>query len=97
MARDVTVGDLLKAARGQRGVSLRQAAGHIGVDPSYLSRVEAGIQAPSHGLRQAASEYYGLASDELLLASGVVPSDVVDILRRNPRLLGEIRRRGRLS
>lgn len=95
MARDASIGRLLRAARSKRGESLRGVAGRLGVDPSYLSRVEAGVQRPSPGLQRAASDYYGLTADEVLLASGIVPPDITDILRRNPDLLAEIRHRGR--
>ena len=93
MATDRRVADILRKAREADGRSLRGAARELGVDPSYLSRVESGERLPSPGLRERAESLYGLASDILALSAGHVPTDVVEILRQNPELLAEIRAR----
>lgn len=93
MTDDVTVAQLLKAARVRRGESLRRAAESLGVDPSHLLRVESGAKPPSLELQSVASDYYGIDRDQLALASGGLPSDVVAILRDHPELLEEIRNR----
>jgi len=85
------IGRLLKEARERKGASLRAAAGQLGVDPSHLYRVESGAKLPSPHLQQAASDYYGISTQELALASGQIPADIVEILRRNPQLLEVIR------
>jgi transcriptional regulator with XRE-family HTH domain len=93
MANTSEIGRLLRAARERRGQSLRNAATGLGVDPSYLSRVEVGMKPPSSAFSQNASQYYGLSPDELALASGTVPDDILEILRDNPALLAELRLR----
>ena len=65
--------------------------GNLGVDASYLSRVESGERSPSLGLRERAESLYGLDSDRLALSAGQVPADVLGILQRQPELLNEIR------
>lgn len=90
---DRRVADILREAREANGKSLRGAARELGVDASYLSRVETGERSPSAGLRQRAESLYGLDSDVLALSAGLVPADIVEILREKPELLAEIRAR----
>lgn len=85
------VADILREAREANGQSLRGAAQELGVDPSYLSRVETGERSPSAGLRERAESLYGIDSDLLALSAGQVPLDVVEIIRQHPELLAEIR------
>lgn len=85
--------DILREAREANGQSLRGAARELGVDASYLSRVESGERSPSLGLRERAESLYGLDSDRLALSAGQVPADVLEILQRRPELLDEIRAR----
>jgi transcriptional regulator with XRE-family HTH domain len=92
VAREARIGELLKAARRERGETLRRAASELGVHASHLSRVESGHKQPSLALQKAASDYYQLADDEVLLARGMLPDDVLEILRARPELLDEIRR-----
>src|SRR4051794_5473613 len=61
---------LLKAARAAKGDSLRSAARELGVDASYLSRVEAGERRPSEDLQRRASRYYDVPDDQVRLAAG---------------------------
>jgi transcriptional regulator with XRE-family HTH domain len=86
-----SVADLLRRLRTERGESLRSAARELGVDPSYLSRVESGEKAPSVQLQQRASEHYEVKADILYLAAGYVPPDVIAILREHPELLEKLR------
>lgn len=91
MAVERRVADILREAREANGQSLRGAARQLGVDASYLSRVESGERSPSPGLRERAENLYELDSDRLALSAGQVPSDVLEILQRRPELLDEIR------
>lgn len=98
MGSTVRVADVLRKAREANGHSLRGAAKKLGVDPSYLSRVESGTRYPSQGLCERAESLYGLDGREIdvvSLAAGQVPADVVEILRQHPELLDEIRDRHR--
>lgn len=90
---DRTIADILKGAREERGESLRGAAKSLGVDPSYLSRVETGERSPSESLQEKAESYYSLDSDAMALVAGRVPADVLRILQNHPELLDEIRER----
>ena len=93
MGGERRLADILREAREAGGRSLRAAARDLGVDASYLSRVETGERSPSEGLRDRAENLYGLDSDVVALSAGQVPTDVLEILRENPELLAEIRAR----
>ncbi|QHT54644.1 helix-turn-helix transcriptional regulator [Cellulomonas sp. H30R-01] len=84
---------LLRQLREERGRSLRSAADDLGVAPSHLSRWERGEKAPSGELLKRAAHYYGIDEEVIALDEGRVPDDIVAILRRNPDLLVELRRR----
>ena len=83
--------ELLRKSRSERGESLRAAARSLGVDASFLSRVESGERRPSDELQRQISDYYGISFHEVALAAGEVPPDVLDILRRHPELIGKLR------
>jgi transcriptional regulator with XRE-family HTH domain len=92
MAQD-EVAHLLRQIRTQRGVSVREVARKVGVDPSYVSRVERGEKQASPAFRQRLAEHYDLPADDLDLAAGEVPADIAAILREHPELLKELRQR----
>ena len=55
------VGELLRSLRTERGESLRGVASELGVDPSYLSKVERGQKPLPESLRNKVTDYYGAA------------------------------------
>ena len=68
--------------------SLRQTAQRIGVEPSYLSKVERGAEAaPSEQKVRAIAEQLGEDVDVLLALAGKVSSDLLQAIRKRPRLL----------
>ena len=93
MAGDRRAVNILREAREAKGRSLRSAAKELGVDPSYLSRVETGERSLSARLRERAESIYGIDSEMLALSAGHVPPDILEILRQDPALLEEIRTR----
>jgi transcriptional regulator with XRE-family HTH domain len=93
VSETVVAARLLRQLRKDQGRSLREVADELGVAPSHLSRLERGEKSPSGELIQRAARYYGLDDEIVGLASGRVPADVVEILRRFPELLGELRDR----
>ena len=73
--------------------SLRQLAGRIGVEPSYLSKVERGDEPPPSEARivQLASEL-DEDPDVLLAMAGKVSSELQEVIRKRPRLFAELLR-----
>ena len=71
--------------------SLRQVAERIGVEPSYLSKVERGLVAPPSEVttvRLAAD--LNLDPDALLALAGKVSSDLLEAIRKRPELFAEL-------
>lgn len=83
----------LRELRIARGKSLRAAARDLAIDPAYLSRVERGEKPASEGVTRRAADYYQIPQEELSLAQGTVPDDVLEILARHPEVVDELRRR----
>lgn len=84
-------GELLKNLRKNRGLSQRNLALAVGVDFTYLSKIENGVLPPPADetiVRIAGA--LGLESDELLLAANRVPPDITGLVTRSksiPELL----------
>jgi HTH-type transcriptional regulator, competence development regulator len=73
--------------------SLRQVAQRIGVEPSYLSKIERGEQAPlSEDKIRALAAELGEDADVLLALSGKVSSDLQEIIRKRPALFANLLR-----
>jgi transcriptional regulator with XRE-family HTH domain len=94
--RDPEFGALLRQRRealreDDRRFSLRQVAERIGVEPSYLSKVERGEAAPpsEETIVRLASDLE-LDPDALLALAGKVSSDLKDVIRRRPELFGRL-------
>jgi transcriptional regulator with XRE-family HTH domain len=84
---------LLRELREEQGASLRDAARALGVDASYLSRLERGQKPVSSGVLSRASTLYNVSEEVLALAEGRVPADVVRILQTHPEVIPELRER----
>jgi transcriptional regulator with XRE-family HTH domain len=87
------VGDLLRKLRTERGQSLRGAARDLGVDPSYLSKVERGQKPLPETLKDQVTDYYDADPDQLDVALGTMPPDVAQILAEHPEAIEELRQR----
>jgi transcriptional regulator with XRE-family HTH domain len=85
--------DLLRQLRESKGKTLRSTASELGVNPSYLSRLERGRKAPSQGFLSKVSRLYAVPQEMLDLAEGRLPKDIIEIFQENPTLLDELRQR----
>jgi site-specific DNA-methyltransferase (cytosine-N4-specific) len=70
--------------REGKGHTLRSFSSALGVDPAYLSRVEAGKVPPSQALLTRAAVLLGADPDELLIMSGRLPSGWQEAVRLEP-------------
>ena len=71
--------------------SLRRVAGAIGVEPSYLSKVERGDQPPpSEKTIVALARELDEDPDVLLALAGKVSADLQQIIRKRPRLFAQL-------
>jgi transcriptional regulator with XRE-family HTH domain len=64
--------------------SLRKVAGRIGVQPSYLSKIERGLENPSEELVLKLAKEYSQNEDVLLAMAGKVSSRLQKIIMKNP-------------
>ena len=71
--------------------SLRQVADRIGVEPSYLSKVERGDQAPpSEAKIKALAAELNENPDVLLALTGKVSTDLQEVIRQRPELFSQL-------
>jgi transcriptional regulator with XRE-family HTH domain len=74
-----------------RQYSVRQVAGRIGVQPSYLSKVERGdVGPPSEDTVVRLAEELGEDPDVMLALAGKVSSDLLETIRKRPRLFADL-------
>ncbi len=80
-----------KQLREGKAFSLRQLAGRIGVEPSYLSKIERGLEPrPSEETTRALALELGEDPDVLLAMAGKVSADLQEIIRKRPQLFAEL-------
>jgi len=71
--------------------SIRRVAERAGLEPSYLSKIERGEEAPPSEERiRALARDLREDPDVLLALAGKVSSDLQEIIRRRPALFGEL-------
>jgi transcriptional regulator with XRE-family HTH domain len=71
--------------------SLRQVAFRIGIEPSYLSKIERGEQTYlSEEKLVALADVLGEDSDVLLALSGKISGDIQEIIRKRPQLFAQL-------
>jgi transcriptional regulator with XRE-family HTH domain len=91
MSSSTPIGQILRGLRGEQ--SLRSAARELRVDAAYLSRVERGEQRASEALRERAAAYYEADPQQLAIAEGRLPADLLAILAAHPEAIDELRKR----
>ena len=98
---DTTFGQLLREMRRAKGVSQRDLASRVGVDFSYISKLENDrLSPPAADTVVKICEVLATEPNNLLAVSGKVPSDVTEMLSGNPSALQFVReaqRRGLTS
>ncbi len=80
----------LRRASNDGAFSLRQVARRVGIEPSYLSKIERGQQQPpgEDTIRRLAADL-GEDADSLLALAGKVSTDLIDIIRARPAAVAE--------
>ena len=74
-----------------RRFSVRQVALRVGVEPSYLSKIERGEQPPpSENTIRALAADLAEDPDVMLALAGKISSDLKEVIRRRPRLFAEL-------
>ena len=83
----------LRALEGDRRFSLRKTAERIGIQPSYLSKIERGeLPPPGEEVICKLAADLGLDADVLLAMAGKVSSELQQVIRNRPELFGALLR-----
>ena len=94
----MTFGKYIRTAREKRlsqdrSFSVRQVAQRIGVEPSYLSKIERDqVAPPSEATISRLAQELGEDADLLLAMAGKVSSDLQRIILNRPQLFAELLR-----
>jgi HTH-type transcriptional regulator, competence development regulator len=92
----MSFGEFLRQRREEKraadpGFSLRRVAVSVGIEPSYLSKIERGEQPPpSEDTIRALAKALDEDSDVLLALAGKVSRDLQAIIRKRPKLFAEL-------
>jgi len=78
-------GAKIREMRYQRGIGIKKLAPELGVDYSYLSRIENNKVLPSAEIIERFAKYFNQDKDELMILADRVPEDVMRILRERPK------------
>ena len=91
-------GDFVRRVRHKKqqldpAFSVRQLAGRVGIEPSYLSKIERGKEpAPGEFTVRRIAEELDEDPDRLLALAGKVPADLAAIIQERPTLVAELLR-----
>jgi len=92
----MSFGEYLRQRREEKrsadpGFSLRRVAASVGIEPSYLSKIERGDQPPpSEDTIRALAKELGEDPDVLLALAGKVSRDLQAIIRKRPALFAQL-------
>lgn len=80
-------------AQQRKDCSLRQVALAIGVEPSFLSKVERGLEPPpSEPKIRRLAEVLGEDPDALLAMAGKISDDLKQVIMQRPQLFADLLR-----
>ncbi len=83
-----TFGHTLRELRRSKGVSQRELAGKVGVDFSYISKLENDrLPPPAADTIVKICEALGIVPDRLLAATGKMPTEIKQMLGGSPSAL----------
>ena len=88
----MTLAEILKKARADKGLTLQKVADWANISVPYLSDLENGkALRPKIEILQKCAEYLGVDSDVLIVAAEKIPPDVYWKIVHRPELLHAIR------
>lgn len=77
-------GQRVRELRKKKGIGIKPLAKQLGVNYSYLSKLESGKALPSEDLVHKIAIYLGAESDGLLIAAGKLPQDIKKLFYEYP-------------
>lgn len=84
---------IIRKLRKNKGVGIKQAAPDLGLNYTYLSKLENNKSNPSMEVIKKIAKYYNYDEDELFLSAGKIPEDVQEIINNNASAAVQILRK----
>ena len=82
------LGDYIKSERKAKKITQRELASKVGVDFSYISKIESGeTKTPSDGILEKISDVLGLEMEVLILLSNKLPKEIKEEIEANPKAM----------
>ena len=97
MTEETNFGELIKQARKNQGYSQRELAGKLGIDFTYLSKLEnnRAEYAPKEELIRKIAYYLNLEQHELIFLAGRIPAKDEDLIKQHYKSMPMLFRRMR--
>lgn len=89
---ELSLGEILRQARIEKGVSLRGLARQLSITPSYLSDIENDRRVPAEEVLQRMADFLGLAFDDLMTRAGRFGEQTEQYMRKQPEAVRLFRR-----
>lgn len=86
------LGNYLRKVRESRGLTLRDAAAKVDVEPSYLSKIECDKVPASEKVLRGLAKAFDHDEDVLILMSGRVPEKILRTIEKRPQVFAEVLR-----
>ena len=84
---------IIKILRNKRGIGIKRLAPELGLNYTYLSKLENNKSKPSPEVIKKFAKYDKYNEDELFLSAGKIPADVQEIIDKNPAAAIDILRK----
>jgi transcriptional regulator with XRE-family HTH domain len=85
MGKVKSFGDTVRHLREKKGYSIKNLAGPLDVNYTYLSKIENNKSIPSEEFIEKIAHIFNCDPEELKARAGKIPEDIKKILRENPR------------
>jgi len=69
--KSIAIGVMIKKYRTIRGLSQTDLSAKLGIDNSYLSRIELGDRTPSENVIRLMAKVFGISTEQFLYAAGL--------------------------
>ena len=80
----MSLGKLLTRLRNEKGVSIKELGPAIGVNYTYISKLENSKSTPSLELIQRIADYFNCDAGLLMIAAGKIPPKMMRVVTENP-------------
>jgi transcriptional regulator with XRE-family HTH domain len=87
-----TFGMLIKSLRKSQGYSIKSLSSRLGINFSYISKIENNRSNPSEDLIVKIADIFNYDKEELMIRAGKLPEDIVEILKNNPKAAADFLR-----